>query len=82
MEGGFGGLKSIVWGSDKGTSGHHRVLSPRGRVWEGIRDPQEGIFFVGAWRGEMGPGGGDPGHGGWIQVFEEKMGVWREDFGA
>lgn len=31
MEGGFGGLKSIVWGSDKGTSGHHRVLSPRGR---------------------------------------------------
>lgn len=47
MEGGFGGLKSIVWGSDKGTSGHHRVLSPRGRVWEGIRDPQEEIFFVG-----------------------------------
>lgn len=53
-----------------------KLRSVRGDVGHG------GGGEVGAWRGEMGPGGGDPGHGGWIQVFEEKMGVWREDLGA
>lgn len=56
-----------------------------------------GVEFRALWgklrsvRGDVGHGGGgsggvEGGNGawrcGWIQVFEEKMGVWREDLGA